>query len=127
MTPEVTAANQWAGEQLRARRLKKNLTQEALAGMAGIDAKRYNALERGRVAISVTYAARLAPHLDLPDAHALLPPSPAAVQVTSPLDRLAELAVTVDRLETALGSVLDRLEALEGRVQQARRREHGGR
>jgi hypothetical protein len=59
---------------------------------------------------------------------AVLLGQPELALVSSPRrDRLAELAATVDRLETALGGALTRLEALEANAQPRRRRGGEGR
>jgi hypothetical protein len=61
---------------------------------------------------------------------AVLLQQPALALVSATQDRrrvrLAELAATVDRLETALEGALTRLEALEARAQPGRRRANAG-
>jgi transcriptional regulator with XRE-family HTH domain len=51
---------------------------------------------------------------------------PTPEQARLRADRLAELAATVDRLETTLDAMLTRLEALEARAQPGRRRANAG-
>lgn len=87
----VTEADQWAGQELAARRAKKKLTQEELAAKAGIDRSRLVGLENGRQRISPYYAEKLAPHLGLKDYRKLLPPQEQPREPENPLVRLARV------------------------------------
>ena len=68
------ALDEVAGEYLRQLRENAELSQQALAELAGIDRSVYNSLENGRRRISDNYAARIAPWLNLPDPALLRPP-----------------------------------------------------
>lgn len=95
----VTEADLWAGQELAARRNKKNLTQEELAAKAGIDRSRLVGLENGRQRISPYYAEKLAPHLGVKDHRKLLPPQEQPQEPENPLTRLAAAEAEVAFLE----------------------------
>ena len=121
----ATEGNLWAGQQLRAHRVKKKLSQDALAELAGIDRPVYNALENGRRKITPTYAERLAPHLGLKDPRRLLPPQEQPREPQSPLSRLAELEAKVALLDEWVARGFESLGAEPGLRDEARRALNG--
>ena len=60
--PKITAA---VGERLRQRREEKNVSQEQLAELAGVDRGYVSLVERGKVNPTVTTLVRLASSLEM--------------------------------------------------------------
>jgi transcriptional regulator with XRE-family HTH domain len=120
----VTPENEWAGAQLRARRLEAGKTQKEVADLSGIDRSRYNGLEAGRYAITPTYAERLAQVFTGVSAEAFLPPAAMDGQADrqqSPLDLLHELAATVDDLLETIDDLKSQVASLQHRPAAKRR------
>lgn len=108
----------WAGATLRALRLRKKLTQEALGEAAGLDRTTVIHLEKGRRKMTPHYAAALAVPLKV-KAHELLPPEADATDPQDPFARLRELEVTAARdvldLRRDLAQAIERIRVLETR------------
>lgn len=113
----MTPRDVWAGARLAALRKARSLSQRELAELADIDRSRYNALERGREPITLTYAERLAPVFKVtPDS--LLPPAgDPEVGPPDPLALLQELSETTGEHQAILDAFASRLEALERAVE----------
>lgn len=113
----ATETDVWAGRELAAIRGKKQLTQEQVAELTGLDRATIVKLESGDRKISPYYAEKLAPHLGVKDPRILLPPQEQPAGPTNPLSRLAALEDEVERLRAerdfALREVVARLAALE--------------
>jgi transcriptional regulator with XRE-family HTH domain len=68
MPPKKSDANRKLGDAIRAIRSEQGLTQEAFAGMAGIDRSYYGALERGEFNMTVDTLVAVANGLGTPAA-----------------------------------------------------------